>query len=901
MRLAKHDGLAWLWLLLLSVATAGSLHRSPLAAPFAPLNLLYLAFPVKAAALALSAAESLIWGLGLYALARAQGLSRFAAVLGATLGCAARHTLALALPAAPWLPWVVLLLQAAYRRTPVGGQAARLPWLILTAVPLAAVFLGDEGSLALTVALLIGVAALLHTPREGSAAVFPGAALLLALALSAPRWFLPLSLATVPFPPLNLSWEALGHLLTLLAWDEARSRRRLPFDLLSLPLSLGIMLLGIDARALLLVGWSLSAARGAQVLQRLRGTHGPEGGISLSLPHGVRRWLLLGTADGTAARLAAGAFWGGGLLFPLTGPAWLLSGIVVRVSRCPIYLRRRPVWEALALGVSALPLLLVTPPVGGGALDEAAFKAWLEAWWTLPAARAAFFVTFLGAMSLVFLSVLWLWRRFYGTDTVQSDLHRVARNSTMPVVLNLFNRGMDFVYAALLLLRILGPANAGDYSTAIVIYTWLEILVNFGLDAVLMREVVRTPQGSARYLYNAAVLRVLVWLFLAPLVLLIGWRAPLPWQVRAALMMLYLGLLPATLCRNFDALFYAHELVAYPALVSSIATFIKVSLGALVLLSGHGIVALAANALVTNAMVLGILATLAQRHITALQRLPDAALRRALVSASWPLMLRDWLYTLYYRLDLVALQVLAGSLTAGWYSVSFKFLDTIAVVPQYFALALFPVLARQAFQDRERFVHDYRLSVKVLLALGTPIALGVTLYAQELVLILGDAEYLPHAAIVLRVLIWMILLNWANALGQYVLIAQHRQKALSAILGLALGLSIVGNIQLIPRFGYLGAAGLKLALEGMVWGLQNLVIGAAVGRLGWGALWGRMALILAVCGAVIGMTWPLGRGVALLAALVLYGVLLWRSGYFSAQEWVTLERLLPQRVRRGMV
>lgn len=901
MRLAKSDGLAWFWLVILSAATAGSLYQAPLTAPFAPLNLAYLVLPFGAAVFTLTAAESLIWGLGLYALARAQGLSRFAAVLGATLGLSARHALGLTSPAAPWLPWIALLLQAAYRRTPVGGQAARLPWVILAALPLAAVFLGDEGNLALTVAVLVGVAGLLHSPREGSAAVFSGAALLLALALSAPRWTLPLALSAVPFPPLNLSWEALGHLLTLLAWAEARSRRRLSFDLMSLPLSLGLMLLGIEARALLLVGWSLSAARGAEALRCLRATHGPEGGISLPVPHGVRRWLLLGTADGTAARLAAGAFWGGGILFPLTGPAWLLGGIVVRVSRCPIYVRRRPVWEGLALGVSALPLLLASPPAGLSTAEGAAFKAWLEAWWTLPTARAAFFVTFLGAMSLAFLSVLWLWRRLYGAEPVQSDLHRVARNSTMPVVLNLFNRGMDFVYAALLLLRILGPANAGDYSTAIVIYTWLEILVNFGLDAVLMREVVRTPQGSARYLYNAAVLRVRVWLLLLPVVLLIGWQAPLPWQVRAALMMLYLGLLPATLCRNFDALFYAHELVAYPALVSSIATFIKVSLGALVLLSGRGIVSLAANALVTNVIVLGILATLAQRHITALQRLPDAALRRALVSASWPLMLRDWLYTLYYRLDLVALQVLAGSLTAGWYSVSFKFLDTIAVVPQYFALALFPVLARQAFHDRERFVHDYRLSVKVLLALGTPIALGVTLYAQELVLILGDAEYLPHAAIALRVLIWMILLNWANALGQYVLIAQHRQKALSAILGLALGLSIVGNLQLIPRFGYLGAAGLKLALEGVVWALQSLVIRAAVGRLGWGALWGKVALILAVCGAVAGVTLPLGRGVALGAALVLYGILLWRSGYFSAQEWITLERLLPQRARRGMV
>ncbi len=905
MRLTKQDRLILVWLLGLGLATGGSMRHAALsAAPFYPLNLAYLLLPDRGAALSVSILESLLWASGLYLLARVQGRGRFSAVLGATLGSAARQSLLLSSAAAPWLPWIAASWSLALQQRPLGGKPARLPWALGSAPLLAALFLGDERGTALATALALGVCALLQLRRDASAVALSGAALLLALGLSAPQVTVSIPLRLAPVPAPSLPWQALGHLLLLLAWLDARAQRHVPSELLALPLLLALLPLGVETRPWLLLVWSLGAARGAEVLQRLRHTHGPEAGESPAAPSGWRRWLLLGTGDVTAARLAALAVWGGVSLFPITGPAWLLAGIVLRVSRCPIYaprrMGRRPVWELLALVVSALPLLAAWPTATQPA-DATLLKELLLSWWETPEARTSFFVVFLSAMSLVFGTVLWLWQRFYGIGEAQSDLQRVARNSTVPVVLNLFNRGMDFVYAALLLLRILGPANAGDYSTAIVIYTWLELVVNFGLDAVLMREVARTPQESTRYLYNAALARIGLWLIVLGPVLGIALLAPLPVQVRQALVVLYLGLLPATLCRNFDALFYAHELAAYSALVSSVATFIKVSLGALVLLSGRGIVYLAANALITNLIVLGILSALTRQHIAPLRRQPDGALRRQLLQSSWPLMLRDLLYTLYYRVDLVALQVLQGSLVAGWYSVSFKFLDTIAVIPQYFTLALFPILARQAFNDRKRFLDDYRLSVKLLLSLAFPIALLVSLYARELVLILGDEEYLPHSAYALRMVIWTVLLNWVNMLGQYVLIALRRQHTLSALLGLALALSVTGNALLIPRFSYGGAAALKLVLELAVWAGQALAIQRILGHVGWRALLGKLVLILAACGVTLGLSLPLGRGVALGLTLALYGALLWRAGYFSPQEWITLQRLLPQRRNRGVV
>jgi len=902
-RLSKQHLISGTWLALLSLAWAGSLRLGgPVDAPFYPLNLIYLLLPPSLAQGFLGFVEEALWVSGLYLLARTQGASRFSALLAATLGASARQSLGLTSSALPWLPWSAVLVWCTQHQHPWFGQKTRLPWVLLSALPLAAMFSGEDGETARLTAVTLGLVALHTARRERSTALLFGLALLLGWGLSAPH-------LTLPEPPLLhgfsvpvLSWQTLGHLLLLVAWSTAWQQRKLPLELAGLGLSLALTLLGFDARGFMVMAWSLGAARGADAVRALRLTHGPDGGtFPPPAASPLISWFILKTRPLPLAYLAGAAFWSGWallLIAPLQAANWLMSGIVLRVARCPIYVprsaKRRPVWEVLALGVAALPLLtfLAWPATTPGADG----KAFLLTWWTeAPLARPTLFITFLSAMSMAFLAVLWTWYRFYGSFDANSDLLRVARNSSVPVILNLFNRGMDFAYAALLLLRLLGPANAGDYSSAIVIYTWLEILVNFGLDAIMIRELARAPQESARYLYNAALVRLRLWLLFLPAVSGLCWLGPLPAQTRAALAMLYLALVPATLCKNFDALFYAHEQVAYPALVSSIATFIKVSLGALVLLSGRGIVFLAANALLTNLIVLAILSMLARRHITPLRRVPDASLRQSLLALAWPLMLRDLLYALYYRIDLLLLQVLQSSLIAGWYSVIFKFLDTVTVVPQYFALALFPILARQAFQDRERFLHDYRLSVKVLLTLAFPLALGVTLYARELVLILGDVAYLPHSAIALRLAIWLILLNWINALGQYALIALQRQKTLSLILGIGLGLSVIGNVMLVPTYSYVASALLKVGVEALMWGMQTLVLRHSAGRLGWRSLLKRFIPIILFSVAIAWFVHPLSRALAFGLALIGYGMFLWKGHFFSPQEWFTLRRL---RLRR---
>ena len=67
----------------------------------------------------------------------------------------------------------------------------------------------------------------------------------------------------------------------------------------------------------------------------------------------------------------------------------------------------------------------------------------------------------------------------------------------------------------------------------------------------------------------------------------------------------------------------------------------------------------------------------------------------------------------------------------------------------------------------------------MLLALAFPIAVGTTLLAEPIILILAGPGYLPESAWALQILIWYLPISFVNGLLQYVLIAVNRQRTLS--------------------------------------------------------------------------------------------------------------------------
>ena len=519
------------------------------------------------------------------------------------------------------------------------------------------------------------------------------------------------------------------------------------------------------------------------------------------------------------------------------------------------------------------------------------------------------FASFIGGMTMLFLVGLYLWRFFYRESEAEDTARRVAKNSVAPMVLNFFNRFIDFAFAALMA-RILGPSGMGRYFTAVNIYLWFDTLANFGLDVYLMREVARDRSRSRQIFINTTLLRLILFAGVIPFLgaFLVGRQAldsPLTNDTIWAVVLLYLALLPGTIANSLTALFRAVEKHEYPAAIQTVTTIIHVTLGAMALAGGLGIVGLASTSVLTNVATVAILAVLAGRTIW--RRIAQTegglswSLQRGMLAASWPLMGSLLLQSLFLGANVVMLQYLQGDQAVGWYNAASKWvMNMLNIVPSLFTFAVFPILSRQAVEDDGRLRDSYRTSVKLLTIVAFPTAVVVTLMATPMVWVLSGAQFLPHGAITLRLLVWSIVFGWINSLTNYLLIALNRQRYVVWASGARVGLAVVANLVLVPRFSYVGSAWIIIAGEFLLTAMFAVELRRQIGSLGWGSMVGRPALATLAMGAT---AWAVGihsRPLAVVASLGIYVLAAAALRVLTLEERNRLGSLIPAPLRRAL-
>jgi O-antigen/teichoic acid export membrane protein len=491
-----------------------------------------------------------------------------------------------------------------------------------------------------------------------------------------------------------------------------------------------------------------------------------------------------------------------------------------------------------------------------------------------------------------------------------SAFQRVAKNSLFPMATSFLNKLLDMGFA-LYYLRALGSEGVGKYTFAMVVWGYLDTLVNFGLGTILTREVAKDRSVAGRYLGNTLLLRLGLWAASLLLVALLVGPASGPLgigpDVALAILLLAVGLLPSMVASTLTSLFQAYEKFEYPAAVTVFTQILKVGLGATVLVVGWGFVGLAGVSVIVNVATVAVLLVLIRTEVPGLGtgHLPLSPQSSALITApafswkllslSYPLMLNNLLNSVFYRVDSLMLKPMAGDRALGWYGTAYKFIDGLGIISSSFTLALFPLLSRYAQSSRESLARAFSLAIKLLLMVSLPIAVGTTLIAPEIILLFAGPDYLPHSAVALQVLIWFLPFSFLNGVTQYLLIAINQQRFITLSFLLATGFNLLANLLLIPAFGYLGAAATTVASEWILmipfWRcVRRHLPSIPVAHLAWRPLLASAAMGLEVWAL---RDWSLP--VAVLLAPPLYGAALLALRSFDQEELALLTTMLPWR------
>ena len=511
--------------------------------------------------------------------------------------------------------------------------------------------------------------------------------------------------------------------------------------------------------------------------------------------------------------------------------------------------------------------------------------------------KYGFYLSFLSATVLLLCLGLWAWLRLTRSSGEETAVRRVTKNTIAPIILSLVNKAIDMAFA-MLMLRILGPADAGHYYFAIVVISWFDIFTNFGLNTLLTREVAKDRRQANRYLANTTVLRLGLCLASVPILglffLLRHLTTPIHPAAILAIILFGIGLVPSNISASLSAVFTAYERMEIPAFLTTLTTLLKVSLGTLALVLGKGYVGLATVSIGVNIVTMLLLYLLVCSILFRPRFELDLALQKEMFLASYPLMINHLLATLFFKVAVLLLEWLTKDIRiVGWYSTAYKYIDAVGVIPASLTIAAFPLMARYAATAKDSLLKAYQLVIKLLLIIAIPGAVVGSALAYPLIGILGGSQYLPYAANILRVMIWYMPFGFINSVTQYVLIALDQQRFLTRAFAIGLGFTIIANLVLITRFGFMASAYVAVFSELVL--LLPFYVGVRrhLARIPWLKLaWKQAASALPL--AILVVLLP-GRRLlfSLPLGLVLYVVGLGLLGVFDKEEKEAVVRALP--------
>lgn len=373
--------------------------------------------------------------------------------------------------------------------------------------------------------------------------------------------------------------------------------------------------------------------------------------------------------------------------------------------------------------------------------------------------------------------------------------------------------------------RYLGPADFGVLSFAIAFVALFTPISDLGLQAVVVRDLVRRQDDRFTIVASALVVR-----WIGAVVAIATAIAGALWSAEAAatsvLCVVLISL--SMLAQAWDVIDYDYQARMRPGRIVAVraASFLLFSgIKVLLILNGARLEWFA----LTISAELGMAALLIWLSFN--RQAPSFSLAHArtsemvyLLRTCWPLAISSLSVILYMRIDQVMLGHLMDDRSVGVFSAAVRISEAWYFVPMAILAAVAPVLTRAYTESALDYQRKLLKVMRVMLWLGLAAAIGVTFCAQVLIEFLYGAQF-AEAGPVLAVHTWAgVFVGMGVAAGPWyvnngLLTYKMIQTGVGALANVAL------NLWLIPRQGALGAAVATIVSYALAGFLVNAVSG----------------------------------------------------------------------------
>lgn len=441
--------------------------------------------------------------------------------------------------------------------------------------------------------------------------------------------------------------------------------------------------------------------------------------------------------------------------------------------------------------------------------------------------------------------------------------------------------------------RRLGVTEAGVYFLALTFATLFGRVTYWGLDQLLTREVAKQPAQGNRFLVNFLAVRgALSLLMLGILVAVVQGLGYAPHTSRVVLL-LGLTILPDSLINICQSLFVAYEAMGYLAVAAFFNGAARVVAAALALSAGLGLEGVAVSLVLGSTSTLVLLLYLIRTRLFRPTWRMDWQFCRRQLGVALPFLLIGLFYILENRLDVILLSELADQYEVGLYGAASTVIEALILIPFAFQRVVFPVMSRLYATAPQVLERLYDQSFKYLLLAGLPIAVGVTLLAADIMVLMFGADFQP-GALALQLLIWSLFLVFINVPNSRLLVVADHQTAIAGFLLFSLVVNVGLNVALIPGWGAAGSGLARIASTLMLFVVATWFVRRRLYPFSpWSMVVRPFLASVAMAGAVLALrAWPL-FALILVAAAVYVAVLVVLRTF--AHEDLTLWRQISVR------
>lgn len=352
--------------------------------------------------------------------------------------------------------------------------------------------------------------------------------------------------------------------------------------------------------------------------------------------------------------------------------------------------------------------------------------------------------------------------------------------------------------------RFLGPRDFGAFSFIWALVQILLIGGDLGLHNTAILEISGRTNRSKEVCGTFFRLKLILTCFLFLVVLLLAAVLPLDSESRLALVILGGGMFFHSLDLALNIVYQAHEKLYLASLNVVVLYGLQLCVGALLLLAGWRIQAVAWAYLIASLLALLQNSVLFRRRIHDIV-VPPGGHWKAFARTSIPVGLSSFFQACITRVETALLPSLAGTFETGIFSSAQRIVLASSNVPVAVFSALLPSLV--AFQERGHQLLRLFWRSLVLMFISSIVLATVFAGSADPLISLLFGKRFSAAAATLRILAWSLPPVFVGSAFKHLLLSRHHLVGrLPWITGLALALDIVLSLSLIPGRGSQGAA-----------------------------------------------------------------------------------------------